>query len=102
GKDEQFRRDVLALKSCEKLEVLRIGHAEIELAADHQRGSLVLAEAGGKLRRRPSVVLQRVVPGRAAFIPSLEPELFRGDVHAGGIIRAGMADEALEAAGVSG
>src|SRR4029077_19030414 len=41
-------------------------------------------------------------PGRAAVLPILEPELFRGAVHAGGIIRAGMADEALEAAGVSG
>ena len=70
GEDQKLGWDFLQLKRRKKLQALVIGHAEIELAMDHQRGRMKLLD---EIAGRPFGVNFRFLPGRPAELPKREP-----------------------------
>src|SRR5713101_9025401 len=97
GKQQQLRRHALALERREKLQPLGVGHAEVALAVDHQRGRLVFGKFARIGARRPFSIRFRVVPWRAAEVPFGEPQLLGGSVEAFLAVNAVVAHQHLEA-----
>src|SRR5262245_53153533 len=60
GKNNELRGNALPLQRAEKLERLRVGHAVVAFAAEHQRGRLEFCEFPGVSGRRPLLVAFRI------------------------------------------
>src|ERR1019366_5481 len=74
GEDDQFRWHVLPLQSREELKALRVRHAVIEFAANHQGRRPVFPQVAGKRARRPFAIAFGVGPRRSLHVMFLEPE----------------------------
>src|SRR5579863_8719918 len=73
GENQQLGRDLTHLERGVKLEALRVGDAEIQLAVDDQGGRLKLLN---EMTGRPFVIYLGIVPRHAAELPHREPQLF--------------------------
>ena len=76
---------------------MRVRHAVVAFARDHQHRRFVFAEVGSLAVRRELLVgLAVAAPGRAAVFPLVEPDLVGGGVHTLEVPDAVVADDALE------